>query len=429
MKSAISKRLRPNSIQFIIYATLAAFFTYTSMYAVRKAFAAGTYAGTSFFGIEYKIWLIIAQVIGYTISKFVGIKIVAEATHRSRPKIIVGLIAFSILSLFFFAIIPEPYGIICLLLNGLPIGMVFGLVFNYLEGRRSTEILVIGLTITQIFSSAFVKTIGRLMINNWHIPDAWMPFLVGIAFFPILLIAVWMLEQLPDQSTEDISLKSERTTMNKEQRKQFVATFFWGLFVFMLSYVLLTAYRDYRDNFAVEIWNGMGIKENAILLSLTEIPTSVIILFMMIFLQSIKNNMKAFVGIHLLAITGGVIALCVTLMYGKGMIDPIVWISCTSIGLYLAYVPANTIFFERLFAVFRYPGNASFVVIMADFFGYCGSIGVLLYKNFSTKSISYADFFYDISIVVPIILILTQIFSIGYYIALKKKDNVSIANV
>jgi len=197
----------------------------------------------------------------------------------------------------------------------------------------------------------------------------------------------------------------------------------------MFSYILLAVYRDYRDNFAVEIWNGIGIKENAILLSLTEIPTSIIILFMMIFLQRIKNNMKAFVGIHLLAITGGVIALCATLMYGKGIISPVVWISCTSIGLYLAYVPANTIFFERLFAVFRYPGNASFVVIMADFFGYCGSIFVLLYKNFSTHSISYADFFYDISIIVPIILILTQLFSIGYYVALKRKDNRSLANV
>lgn len=424
---AIKKHLKPNSIVFIVYATLAAFFTYTSMYAVRKAFAAGTYTGASFLGVDYKIWLIIAQVIGYTISKYIGIKIVAEATHRSRPRIIIGLILFSVFSLFLFAVTPAPYGIICLLLNGLPIGMVFGLVFNYLEGRRTTEILVIGLTITQIFSSAFVKTIGRLLIVNWNIPDIWMPFVVGMIFVPVLLISVWMLEQLPDPSAEDISLKAERVSMNKQERQQFVRTFFWGLVVFIFSYVLLTAYRDFRDNFAVEIWNSLGIRENAALISYTEIPASIIILIMMIGLQSLKNNMKAFAAIHYLGIFGAVIALGSTLMYGQGKLSPAIWITCTSIGLYLTYVPANTIFFERLFALFRYPGNASFVVIMADFFGYCGSIGVLFYKNFSTNNISYASFFYYISIIIPTILIITQLFSMGYYRVLRKREKTMVS--
>src|SRR6218665_699089 len=158
--------LNANSFFFICFATIASFLTYTAMYAVRKAFTAGTFEGQSFWGMDYKIWLVIAQTIGYTLSKWWGIKIVAENTSRQRPRYIIALIALSVIALLLFAVIPAPYSIICLFLNGLPIGMIFGLVFNYLEGRRSTEILVTGLTITQIFSSGFVKSTGQFFIHH-----------------------------------------------------------------------------------------------------------------------------------------------------------------------------------------------------------------------------------------------------------------------
>jgi hypothetical protein len=49
---------------------IAAFGCYTCMYAFRKAFAAGTFDNSSFLGIDYKVCLIIAQMLGYTFSKF-----------------------------------------------------------------------------------------------------------------------------------------------------------------------------------------------------------------------------------------------------------------------------------------------------------------------------------------------------------------------
>ncbi|RYZ46749.1 MAG: hypothetical protein EOP49_22720 [Sphingobacteriales bacterium] len=413
-------QLDPRSVFFIIFATIASFLTYTSMYAVRKAFAAGTFQDQSFAGMDYKIWLVIAQTIGYTLSKWLGIKVVAENTQQQRPKYIIGLIAASILALLAFAIVPAPYNIIFLFLNGLPIGMIFGLVFNYLEGRRSTEILVTGLTITQIFSSGFVKSVGQFFIHQLGVTDRWMPFYVALCFFPILLLSVWMLEQLPDQSPEEIVLKSERGPMPATARKAFVRTFIAGLFIFMLSYILMTAYRDYRDNFAAEIWGGLGFSGNASLFTTTEIPVSLIILLLMIFLQRIRNNMRAFLFIDLMGIVGALILLTATTFYACGYLDPVLWVSMTGVGLYIAYVPANTIFFERLIAVFRYPGNAGFVVIMADFYGYCGSLGVLLYKNFGKHSISYSDFFLYASFAVGALLLVSQVFS-GFYFYRKNK--------
>ncbi|OJV50895.1 MAG: hypothetical protein BGO31_10495 [Bacteroidetes bacterium 43-16] len=405
-----------NSFSFICFATLASFLTYTAMYAVRKAFVAGTYDGQAFLGVDYKIWLVCAQTIGYTLSKYIGIKVVAENTARQRPRYIIGLILISVLALALFALIPAPYNILALFLNGLPIGMIFGLIFNYLEGRRSTEILVVGLTITQIVSSGFIKSIGQYFIHTLGVADSWMPFLVGICFLPVLLLAVWMLEQLPRQTAEDIALKSVRMPMNKSERLAFFRFFFSGLAIFMVSYILMTSYRDFRDNFAPEIWRGLGFEGNASIFTISEIPVSVIILLLMIFMQGIRDNLRAFMLIHAISFVGAIIMLLSTFCYGSGMISPEVWICATGIGLYIAYVPANTIFFERMLAVFRYPGNAGFIGVMADFFGYCGSIGVLFYKNFYDSKMSYVDFFYHTTIFIGALLLISQAASAFYFL-------------
>jgi hypothetical protein len=46
-------------------------------------------------------------------------------------------------------------------------------------------------------------------------------------------------------------------------------------------------------------------------------------------------------------------------------------------GLYISYIPVNTIFFERLIASFKYVSTASFMITMADFYGYFGSVAIL----------------------------------------------------
>jgi hypothetical protein len=63
-----------------VYATwtvVAAFGAYASMYGFRKPFTAGTYADTEY-GLAFKTWLVTAQVLGYTLSKFIGIRVISE---------------------------------------------------------------------------------------------------------------------------------------------------------------------------------------------------------------------------------------------------------------------------------------------------------------------------------------------------------------
>src|SRR5277367_6459967 len=109
-----------------IMAAVSAFGAYTSMYAFRKAFAAGTFTGQQYFHVDYKVWLVIAQILGYTLSKFYGIKFIAELKPGQRAKSILLLIGIAWLALLFFAITPAPYNIIFLFINGFPLGLIWG---------------------------------------------------------------------------------------------------------------------------------------------------------------------------------------------------------------------------------------------------------------------------------------------------------------
>ena len=58
--------------------------------------------------------------------------------------------------------------------------------------------------------------------------------------------------------------------------------------------MMLNCLRDFRDNFAVELWAGLGYAEEPAILTLSEIPIAVLCLFMIGLMVYIKDNRKAF---------------------------------------------------------------------------------------------------------------------------------------
>ena len=84
-----------STFQFACYTTIAAFCVYFCMYAFRKPFAAAEYADMSLWGMNYKIILVISQVAGYTLSKFIGIRVIAEMSRGRRVVTLISLIVAS----------------------------------------------------------------------------------------------------------------------------------------------------------------------------------------------------------------------------------------------------------------------------------------------------------------------------------------------
>ena len=75
-----------------VYAALCSFAVYFCMYAFRKPFTAAGFTGIEFLNIDYKVWLVTAQVIGYMLSKFYGIKFISGMKGEKRAVTIVKLI-------------------------------------------------------------------------------------------------------------------------------------------------------------------------------------------------------------------------------------------------------------------------------------------------------------------------------------------------
>ncbi len=78
-----------------VWALVAAFGTYFCMYAFRKPFTGASYADSTLWGLGFKTILVSAQVIGYMLSKFIGIRVVAEMRTTRRAVGILVLIGLA----------------------------------------------------------------------------------------------------------------------------------------------------------------------------------------------------------------------------------------------------------------------------------------------------------------------------------------------
>ena len=413
--SQVAASIKRIDFKFILHASSAAFITYLSMYAFRKPFTAATYDGLQLWGVDYKILLIITQLVGYTISKYIGIKLVSELTARNRVKILILLLSIAWFSLFLFAITPFPYNLPFMFLNGLPLGMIWGVVFGFLEGRKSTELLGAVMASSFIVSSGLVKSVGRFVLDNWAVSEFWMPFVTGLVFLPILVIGVRMLSKIAPPDDHDKMLRTERVPMNSYERKMFVLRFAPGIVFSILVYVGLTIFRDMRDNFAVEFWSALGYSKTPELLVFSEVPIAISVLVIIALMILIRNNRLAFYSNHIITIFSGFLLLVTTWLFSIQRMDPVLWMIVAGFSMYLPYIAFHTLYFERWIAHFKYKSNIGFLMSMADAAGYLGSTIILLVKNFGAPQISWIEFFKSTAFVIGLLMICFAIFAMYFF--------------
>jgi hypothetical protein len=170
-----------------------------------------------------------------------------------------------------------------------------------------------------------------------------------------------------------------------------------GLIGLVLIYVGLTALRDFRDNFAVEIWSGLGFKDNAEIFTLSELPVAVIVLVTMAMLMFIRDNRRAFMANLALVALGLALAGISSLAFKAHLIGPVAWMIALGAGLYLGYTPFNALLFDRFIAASGRTGTAGFLIYVADACGYLSSVALLVLYNFVGVKISWVEFLVAIS--------------------------------
>lgn len=406
---------------FFLKAAFASFGAYFCMYAFRKPFTVALFSELSFWGIDYKILLIIAQILGYTISKFIGIKLISEMKPKNRIWYLIGLIVLAELCLLGFALTNSPTNIIFMFLNGLPLGMIWGIVFSFIEGRKSSELLGVVLCSSFVVSSGMVKSVGKLTIELWGISEFWMPFATGLLFIPPLLGFSYLLNRLPEPNAEDKLEKTKRIPLKAKERFKVFKQFSVPLVSFIVFYFILTSLRDFRDNFSRELWDSLGYAHRSDIYTISEIPIAILVFIILGITGSIVNNYKAFKIYHYILFTGAVLIGLSTYLFQLHAIGAFVWMTISGFGLYLCYVPFNGIFYDRMIATYKIKGNVGFLVYISDAFGYLGSIGVLLFKNFLYQDLSWLEFFVNAVYCLAGLGVFTTVLSYACFCQLYKK--------
>jgi hypothetical protein len=407
---------RANPLVFTLFAGLAGFCAYFSMYAFRKPFAAATFGAVDgwTFAVDYKIALVLAQVAGYAASKLIGVKVISEIAPSHRGAAILGLIGVSWLALLAFAVVPAPWNVAALFLNGLPLGMIWGLVFGFMEGRRTSEVLGAILCASFILSSGVVKSVGKWLMVDIHVSPFWMPAATGAIFLPLLALSVWALVQLPPPSPADEAARVRRQPMDRAQRRAFLAVYAPGIVLLVMAYVLLTAFRDFRDNFAAELWAALGFGEASGVFTASELPVAAIALAVMGAVMLVRDNLRALLVMHGVIVAGFLLLGLSTLAFQAHLLSPLVWMILTGAGLYMAYTPFNAMLFDRMIAFSGRIGTAGFLIYVADASGYLGSVALLVWRNFAMVQLDWLGFFiacaYATSVVGAVCTILAGVY-------------------
>src|SRR3989449_7091528 len=98
--------------------------------------------------------------------------------------------------------------------------------------------------------------------------------------------------------------------MTAADRLAFIRQFLLGLALLCVAYFFLTAYRDFRDNYQVELFDGLGYPydQNKAIITQSETIVTFGVLGALALLNVIKDNRRGLIGAYAI-MTSGVILL------------------------------------------------------------------------------------------------------------------------
>ncbi|MDR0657578.1 MAG: DUF5690 family protein [Mediterranea sp.] len=401
-----------SDILFIIRAGGTALLSYSLVYALRKPYTAAAFADYEVFGMDYKVVVTTVQIIGYVISKFMGIKLISELKPQDRLRFILLFVIMAEVSLVLFGWIPAPYNITGIFLNGLSLGCMWGVIFSFLEGRRVTDVLVSLLGVSMVISSGTAKSVGLFVMNTLHVGEFWMPALIGAAALPLLGLTSVILNRLPPPDADDVACRSEREPLNGIQRRALFRDFMPFLTLLFAANVALVILRDIKEDFLVNIVDVS--RYSSWLFARIDAVVTVVILMIFGCMAYVRNNLNVLIVLLVITVTGMIGMTVVSFGYERLQLGTVAWLLAQSFCLYLAYLTFQTIFFDRFIACFRIRGNVGFFIALNDFLGYTGTVLVLLGKELFNPETDWACFYNRMAGYVGVICCIAFIFSLVY---------------
>eukprot|EP00039_Didymoeca_costata_P029394 m.24490 g.24490 ORF g.24490 m.24490 type:complete len:448 (+) comp7612_c0_seq1:272-1615(+) len=418
------KQQHDNSFKTTVVMSIAVAICYIGVYFIKYpmfVLSGDHYEKPLYLGISLSSWFGLATTSGYGISKVPAYFFVSEMNRSRRFILILSIILlYFILTVGFFAVSPGYIQISGVFLGGLFGSWIYTVLFTYLEGRRTTEVLAGVLNAAIVFGGSLARFVASLLLK--HLPEHlhnWMPLFAAGMLLPASLICLAILNSQPAPSAQDEKQREVRKSMNTRERTKFMRKYAFGMFANILVFAILTTFRSFRDFFAVNIYSELlGHTPSASLYLLADWPAGFFSCGLITLVSLVKDNRVALNLLLYLSFSGNVMLCAVSFLFKlKILTNPTAFIVLIGVGLYLAYMPLGSILYDRLLAVSGTKGTTVFLIFVSDACGYLGTIGLLLYKNLDPDSqkANWEDFFVWACLSVSIISGALILISIPYF--------------
>jgi hypothetical protein len=366
-------------------------------------------------GLDFKTCLTLASEIGKLVSKVLGLLVVSRISRNSRLIII---ITFNVLAMLLislpFAFLEQIYQLVGMFLAMSMLSATFGMIVLYFEGRRLTETLATLSSISYLFGTGIAKSTGAFFLN--YVSPRFMPLTVSLTFLPISLVALVLLDQVPDPDSKDIAHRSKRSAMPLKDQANFIMKFNIGIITVMLLNLGVLLVRNFRDYFAPEIYFyalQREVPEETYLGA--DVFGGVIAMLSLIFIPKVRNHKIAFYLMTGFTLLGGLILLGFTLLFHWGFVTGLPWLLSLAAGMWLIYLPINSAaLWDRLFAITRLPGTGAFLIYAVDILGGIGTIVLMTWKLFFFHG-DPGDLFILITMIVGSVVCVGTIVIYGYF--------------
>ncbi len=349
-------------------------------FALREPFLTTSLVGTvSFLGappVDLRAACIAAQALGLALSQPIGAVAVVELDPARRVPALALVLGAAEVSLIALALVPAHLAPLCLFLDGLALGLVWGLVYSFLEGRRVSDGLGAVAAAGYLLAGGAMRSLGRV-VESLGVPGLWAPAAAGATAALPLAGALWLLAQFPPPNRHDEAERLFRAPMTGAMRAQFLRSSALGLGLLVAAHALLSGYRELRARMALELWGVLAPPDAPSVLTAAELPVAVVTVVAVGGLMAFRDHRRALAAVHGLILLGlGVIAGS-TLLYLGGALAPTPWMVSVGAGLFLVHVPFMSVLFDRLVAALGLVGTAVFMVFVAGAFGHAGRLVVL----------------------------------------------------
>eukprot|EP00730_Choanoeca_flexa_P014428 TRINITY_DN6308_c0_g1_i1.p1 TRINITY_DN6308_c0_g1~~TRINITY_DN6308_c0_g1_i1.p1 ORF type:complete len:440 (+),score=62.09 TRINITY_DN6308_c0_g1_i1:138-1457(+) len=350
--------------------------------------------------LQLKVWISISTTAGYALSKIPAYSVVSTMPREKRKLCLILLIlGMLVLSNGLYAVVPDMVKPITIFLGCLPASWVFGIMFTYLEGRRSTEVTSGLLNFFIILGGALARAVGNIILNA--LPSSmhtWMPLVTAGAGLPIAIVGVFLLDAVPQPSLEDVRERAMRRPMPASERNAFLKRFWPGLLLLAINYMLMVTFRSFRDYFCANVYKDMLRREVTSLdYILADWPAGAIACTMMMCISSLHNNRAGVQAMHVMMVLGAAVLAAVTVLFQISYLSGEMAVICIGIGLYVSWLPSQAILFDRILSASDTSGTSVFLIFATDGLGYVGTLGLLFYKSFADVG-TVTDLFLDASL-------------------------------